>query len=124
MISVQCGRMGLFKFLNKEWKFRIGGRNKERKKEGSRRQCSYVAWKCWNIYVERNRRVFEARQMDPAQVIQEIKVEMMVRKMACRNPEVTWLSMLSRSFEYYELINLSSFTMRVLLCKNSLAYTS
>ena len=72
--------------------------------------------------MERNRRVFEARQMDPAQVIQEIKVEMMVRKMACRNPEVTWLSMLSRSFEYYELINLSSFTMQVLLCKNSLAY--
>ncbi|OEL13421.1 hypothetical protein BAE44_0025560 [Dichanthelium oligosanthes] len=61
----------------------------------------------WNVCKERNRRIFEGRQMDAMQVEQEIKTEMALRRMARGGPELI-VSMIM-----YFLWSLSVF---ILLC--------
>ena len=43
----------------------------------------------WNIWKERNRRIFENVQGTPADVLQEIKMEMEARRLACGRPELS-----------------------------------
>jgi hypothetical protein len=40
----------------------------------------------WNLWKERNRRIFEAKEADPTTVFQFLKEEMTLRVQACGTP--------------------------------------
>ncbi|OEL24191.1 hypothetical protein BAE44_0014791 [Dichanthelium oligosanthes] len=57
-------------------------------KQTRRTKAAFLMYTAWNRK-ERNRRIFEDRRMNPMQVEQEIKMEMMIRERACGRPELS-----------------------------------
>ncbi|OEL37816.1 hypothetical protein BAE44_0001162, partial [Dichanthelium oligosanthes] len=51
-------------------------------------KSAFLMYTAWNVWEERNRRIFEGRQKDAMQVEQQIKAEMALRRMACGGPEL------------------------------------
>ncbi|PUZ44751.1 hypothetical protein GQ55_8G144700 [Panicum hallii var. hallii] len=50
-------------------------------------KAAMMMYCAWNLLKERNRRVFEQKIKNPAEVMQEIKLEVDTRKLACGGPE-------------------------------------
>jgi predicted negative regulator of RcsB-dependent stress response len=48
----------------------------------------YVAWNLWK---ERNRRIFQSYSMQPSQIMQEIKSEVWMRTVACGSPALPFI---------------------------------
>ncbi|OEL27407.1 hypothetical protein BAE44_0011577, partial [Dichanthelium oligosanthes] len=57
-----------------------------------RTKAALLMYSAWNIWKERNRRIFEHRHLTAVQVEQEIKTEIMTSKMACGSPELPVVS--------------------------------
>jgi len=53
-----------------------------------RLKAALLMYCAWNIWKERNRRVFDQVQKTPAEVMQEIKAEVNTRKLACGGLEL------------------------------------
>ncbi|OEL32910.1 hypothetical protein BAE44_0006069, partial [Dichanthelium oligosanthes] len=51
-------------------------------------KASVLMYKVWNLWKERNRRVFEGKSAQPQQVVVFIKEEMALRRQACGSPVI------------------------------------
>jgi len=59
------------------------------KKKTRKIKAAMMMYCAWNLWKERNRRVFEQKIKSPAEEIQEIKHEVHTRKLACLGPELS-----------------------------------
>jgi len=55
-------------------------------------KAAMMIYTSWNIWKERNRRVFNQQIGSPVMVLQEIKREINDRKLACGGPELSFVS--------------------------------
>ena len=53
-----------------------------------RLKAALMMYCAWNIWKERNMRVFELKQGTPSEVLHEIKMEIETRSLACGRPEL------------------------------------
>jgi hypothetical protein len=58
-------------------------------KKARKLKAAMMIYGAWNIWKARNRRVFEQKTLTPAEVMQEIKMEVNCRKLACGGPELS-----------------------------------
>ena len=61
-------------------------------KKARRVKAALMIYTAWNVWKERNRRVFDQKSITPSEVLQLIKNEIMERKMACGAPELSFMS--------------------------------
>ncbi|PVH37097.1 hypothetical protein PAHAL_6G245400 [Panicum hallii] len=57
-------------------------------KKTRRTKAAFMMYGAWNIWKERNLRIFENKQGTPADVLHEIKMEVEARRLACGGPEL------------------------------------
>ncbi|OEL18926.1 hypothetical protein BAE44_0020055, partial [Dichanthelium oligosanthes] len=48
-----------------------------------------LMYTAWNIWKERNRKIFEGRSEQPVQGVRRIKEEIEMRRKVCRSPIIT-----------------------------------
>jgi hypothetical protein len=70
------------------WQQKLAGLQKKMR----RTKAAIMMYAAWNIWKERNRRIFEHTRADAVQILQEIKAEISVRKLACGGPEFSVVS--------------------------------
>jgi len=58
-------------------------------KKDRRLKAAVMIYGAWNIWKARNKKVFEQKNMNPGEVLQEIKFEMQCRSSACGRPELS-----------------------------------
>ena len=58
-------------------------------KKTRKTKAAMMMYGAWNIWKERNRRVFEQTQKTPAEVLHEIKLEVNTKRLACSGPELS-----------------------------------
>jgi hypothetical protein len=58
-------------------------------KKTRRLKAAMMMYCAWNLWKERNRRVFGQKVKNPAEVMQEIKLKVDTRKLACGGPELS-----------------------------------
>jgi hypothetical protein len=56
-------------------------------KKTRRIKAAMMIYGAWNIWKERNRRVFEQKLLSPMDVLNEVKAEVTSRKLACGGSE-------------------------------------
>ena len=67
------------------WENELAGLPKKQR----RVKAALLMYTAWNLWKERNRRIFEHVNSDAVRVMQEIKAEVAVRWLACGRPELT-----------------------------------
>ena len=68
------------------WQNELAGLPKKQR----RVKAALLMYTAWNLWKERNRRIFEHVNSDAVRVMQEIKAEVAVRRLACGGPELTF----------------------------------
>ena len=68
------------------WQNELAGLPKKQR----RVKAALLMYTAWNLWKERNRRIFEHVNSDAVRVMQEIKAEVAVRWLACGGPELTF----------------------------------
>ena len=58
-------------------------------KKTRRTKAALMMYCTWNIWKERNRRIFKHKQGSPTDVMHEIKMEIQLRKLSCGGPELS-----------------------------------
>ena len=61
-------------------------------RKARRTKAAVMIYTAWNIWKERNRRVFDQRFTSPSEVLQVIKNEIMERRLSCAGPELSFMA--------------------------------
>ena len=67
-------------------------------RKARRTKAAVMIYTAWNIWKERNRRVFDQRFTSPSEVLQVIKNEIMERRLACGGARVIFLWLMFSCF--------------------------
>ena len=70
--------------INDWWQKKLAHLPKKR-----RRKAAFIMYSAWNIWKERNQRIFKNKKGTPADVLHEIKMEVEARRLACGRPELS-----------------------------------